>query len=298
MRSAVLALVLLLATAIPASAAPVAAASVTSAAAVAKPALDYVALGDSYAAGPGIPDQIGTPPGCGRSNHNYPAVLAQWLRTSSFVDVTCSGATTVHMRGPHQVPGGVNPPQLDALSRDTDLVTLTIGGNDIGFGEILARCGQEGATDPTGDPCRRYYTSSGRDVLADRVAAVVPKITQVLADIRARSPHARILVVGYLRILPPTVGCWPAVPFATGDTPYFDATERLLNETIDRTATAARARFVDPYAFSLGHDACQPPEARWVEPLRPAAPAYPIHPNATGMRLVAALTWLTAHLTR
>ncbi|HVK24999.1 MAG TPA: SGNH/GDSL hydrolase family protein [Actinokineospora sp.] len=284
MRSVVLTLLLLLATAIPASAA--------------KPTLDYVALGDSYAAGPGIPAQNGVPPGCGRSDHNYPAVLAQWLRTTAFRDMTCSGATTVHMTSPQQIPGGQHQPQLNGLSRDTDLVTLTIGGNDIGFGEILARCGQEGATDPTGDPCRRYYTRDGRDVLAERVAAVAPKITRVVADIRARSPHAKILVVGYLRILPPDTGCWPAVPFAAGDTAYFDATERLLNSTIEQAAVAARARFVDPYAFSLNHDACQPPDRRWVEPLRPAAPAAPIHPNADGMRLTAALAWLTTLLAR
>lgn len=286
MRPAVLTLVLtMLATfAIPASAA--------------RSRTDYVALGDSYAAGPGIPIQNSTPPGCGRSDQNYPAQLARWLDVATFHDVTCSGATTVHMVNPQQVAGGPNPPQLDALSAKTDLVTLTIGGNDIGFGEILARCGQEGAKDPAGTPCRQYYTRSGRDVLADRVAAVAPKITQTLDGITKRAPHAKILVVGYLRILPPHTGCWPSVPFAAGDTAYFDTVERALNTTIATATQAAGAHFVDPYYFSLNHDACQPPERRWVEPLQPASPATPIHPNAAGMRVAAGLTWATHLLTR
>ncbi|CRK59640.1 putative secreted hydrolase [Alloactinosynnema sp. L-07] len=151
---------------------------------------------------------------------------------------------------------------------------------------------------PAGNPCQRYYNRDGRDVLADRIAALPPKITQVIADIRARAPHAKILVVGYLRILPPHTGCWPSMPFAAGDTAYFDATERNLNNTIKQATNTTRAHFVDPYAFSLNHDACQPPAQRWVEPLSPASPAAPIHPNAAGMRLTAALTWLTTHLTR
>lgn len=267
-------------------------------ASAAPPTRDYVALGDSYAAGPGIPIQNSTPPGCARSDQNYPAQLARWLNVDTFQDVSCSGATTVHMTAPQQVAGGPNPAQFAALSPKTDLVTLTIGGNDIGFGEILARCGQEGAQDPTGNPCQRYYTRSGRDVLADRVAAVAPKIAQALDGIKKRSPHAKILVVGYLRILPPHTGCWPAVPFAAGDTAYFDGVERALNATIATTTHAAGAHFVDPYYFSLNRDACQPRDRRWVEPLQPANPATPIHPNAAGMRVVAGLTWATHFLTR
>ncbi|MGQ0840295.1 SGNH/GDSL hydrolase family protein [Actinokineospora sp.] len=258
----------------------------------------YVALGDSYASGPGIPAQTGLPLGCARSDHNYPALVAQWLRTVSFTDVSCGGATTVHMTGPQQVAGGTNPPQLDALRKETDLVTLTIGGNDFGFGEILGTCGRLAAADPTGDPCRRHYTQGGQDVLASRMDAVAVKVATVLAEIKKRSPRATVLMVGTSRILPNDAGCFPSVPFAAGDTPHFADVQRELNRTFARTAHAAGVRFVDPYPLSLGRDACQPPEDRWIEPLQPASPAAPIHPNAKGMRAIAGLTWLTALLSR
>ncbi|GAA3016516.1 SGNH/GDSL hydrolase family protein [Actinokineospora globicatena] len=258
----------------------------------------YVALGDSYAAGPGIPRQNGTPTGCGRSSANYAGKLARWLRVTRFVDVSCGGATTVHMTRPQAVPEGENPPQFDVLRADTDLVTITIGGNDFGFGEILATCARLGAQDPSGSPCREHYTAGGRDELLDRVARVGGLVDRVLAEIHQRSPRATVIVVGYLRILPPTKGCWPQVPFAAGDTAYFDRAEKALNTALGERARAAGARFVNPYPYSITHDACQPAHRRWVEPLRPAAPAVPMHPNEAGMTSVAGLTWLSAATAR
>ncbi|TCO65769.1 SGNH/GDSL hydrolase family protein [Actinocrispum wychmicini] len=246
----------------------------------------YVALGDSYASGPGIPDQTGTPAGCARSNHNYPALLASWLRVK-LTDVSCGGAKTTDMTAPQKVTGGVNPPQLTALTKDTQVVTLMIGGNDIGFGEILQTCGRLGASDPTGNPCEKHYQATGKDELAGRVAATAPKIAAVLDGIRKRSPHAHVVVVGYLRILPQTGSCFPAVPFATGDGPYFDSVERLLNTMLADQARRHGAAFVNPYAFSAGHDACQAPDRKWVEGLVPTSPSAPMHPNARGMQTVA-----------
>jgi lysophospholipase L1-like esterase len=261
-------------------------------------AVDYVALGDSYAAGPGVLTRTGAPAGCQRSDRNYPSVLAHWLQATTFTDVTCGGATTAHIITPQPVPGGSNAPQLDAVNQGTDLVTLTIGGNDIGFGEILNSCGQAGATDPDGALCKAFYSRDGPDVLAGRIADLAPKIVRVLSEIRQRAPNAEILVVGYLRILPSATGCWPQMPFAKGDTEYFDDTERLLNSTIGDTARKAGARFINPYPASRDHDTCQVPERRWVEPLRPASPASPAHPNAKGMAVVAALAWFAINVSR
>ena len=252
----------------------------------------YVALGDSYAAGPGIPTQHGTPLGCDRSDHNYASLTAKALHIRKFTDATCGGARTVHMTQSQQVTYGVAPPQFDALTKDTDLVTVTIGGNDIGFGEILATCGALAGQDPTGNPCQRHYAATGTDELAQRVTALAPKVRAVLAGIRAHSPHARVLVVGYLRILPAQGTCLPTVPFAAGDAPYFDSVEQLLNKTVAAEARKAGDRFVDPYAWSFGHDACQEPGRKWVEGLVPQSPAAPMHPNATGMAVVAGLTVL------
>jgi hypothetical protein len=80
----------------------------------------YVALGDSYASGPGIPEQRADPIGCQRSTHNYPALLAQALGIRDYTDVSCGGARTDDMTAPQPVRLGPNPAQFDALRPDTD----------------------------------------------------------------------------------------------------------------------------------------------------------------------------------
>ncbi|CAM3853982.1 SGNH/GDSL hydrolase family protein [Kibdelosporangium persicum] len=250
----------------------------------------YVALGDSYASGPGIPNQVGLPAGCARSDQNYPSLIAKWLRVPGFVDVSCGGARTVDMTRPQQVSGGTNPPQLNALRADTELVTLMIGGNDIGFGEILQTCGRLASQDQQGNPCERHYTAGGTDQLAARIAGVGPKISAVLDGIRKRSPRAHVVVVGYLRILPANGTCFPQVPFAAGDVPYFDRTSRKLNAELAARAAKHKASFVNPYPYSYGHDACQAADRKWVEGLFPSSPAAQMHPNAKGMQAVAMLS--------
>src|SRR4051794_36724174 len=90
----------------------------------------YVALGDSYSAGPLIPT-TDLAAGCARSDHNYPSLLARELRVRTFVDVTCSGARTADLAASQPGFGDATiPPQLRALDRRTDLVTIGIGGND------------------------------------------------------------------------------------------------------------------------------------------------------------------------
>jgi lysophospholipase L1-like esterase len=102
----------------------------------------YVALGDSYTSGPNIPAQTGTPGGCARSDHDYPSLVAQELelKAADFRDVSCSGATIADLSTPQTTSDGVNPTQLSALSATTELVTLGIGGNDMGFSELITRC--------------------------------------------------------------------------------------------------------------------------------------------------------------
>jgi lysophospholipase L1-like esterase len=247
----------------------------------------YVALGDSYTAGPVIPVQRIDPIGCERSTNNYPALLARTLGIRDYTDVSCSGAKTVNMTDPQTVPLGVNPPQFDALRRDTDLVTLTISGNDIGFTEIIFTCARISATDPFGNPCQREAAGGG-DFYAQRIADAAPKVARVLDGIRVRSPHATVLLVGYLRILPPAVGCYPVFPIARGDVTYLDGLEQQLNTMLADQAFKHGAAFADSYGGSLGHDACKLPGVKWVEGTVPTSPAAPVHPNATGMQQVAA----------
>src|SRR4051794_36083494 len=82
----------------------------------------YVSLGDSYTAGPVIPQQQTNPLGCLRSDHNYPHLVATSLNAALLTDVSCSGATTNDMTQPQNVEGGTNAPQFDALQPDTAAV--------------------------------------------------------------------------------------------------------------------------------------------------------------------------------
>ena len=248
-------------------------------------ALDhYVALGDSYTAGPGIPNQVPDGIGCGRSDHNYPHLVAAALTASRFSDASCGSATTDHMTAAQPLPNGLtNGPQFDALSPDVDLVTLGIGGNDIGFGEIIANCVARSVLLPVTAPCRQHYTRQG-DELGARIAATAPKVAAVLAGIRERAPAARILVVGYPVILPADgPGCWPLMPIAFGDVAWLRTVQGRLNAMLAEQAVAVGAAFVDTYTSSVGHDVCRLPGAKWVEGLVPTAPASPVHPNALGM---------------
>ncbi|MGH3823230.1 MAG: SGNH/GDSL hydrolase family protein [Pseudonocardiaceae bacterium] len=252
-----------------------------------RPPERYVALGDSYAAGPGIPEQRANPRGCNRSSNNYPARLAAGLGLRNYTDVSCSSAKTDNMTAAQSVSGGSNPPQFTALRPDTDLVTLTISGNDIGFTEIVFTCARVSVRDPMGNPCEREFTAGGNDIYAQRIEAVAPKVGKVLEGIRQRSPKATVLLVGYLRILPPSNGCYPVFPVARGDVPYLDGLQRQLTAMLAGQAFQHGAAFVDPYAGSTGHDACKGPSERWVEGVVPSNRAAPVHPNATGMQAVA-----------
>lgn len=215
--------------------------------------------------------------------------MAASLGVAEYTDVSCGSAHTEHMTAPQPILLGANPPQFDALRTDTDLVTVSIGGNDIGFGDIILTCARLSVIDPGGDPCRRAATAGGSDVYAERIDAAAPDVAGVLTGIRERSPDATLVLVGYLRILPPEVGCFPVVPIAWGDVPYLDGLQQQLTSMLVEAARVNDALFVDAYAGSLGRDTCQGPLTRWVEGIFPNRPAFPVHPNDSGMRAVADL---------
>ncbi|MEV0182103.1 SGNH/GDSL hydrolase family protein [Streptomyces sp. NPDC050625] len=242
----------------------------------------YVSLGDSYTSGPLIPQQVDA--NCARSDHNYPSLVAAQRGVSAFKDVSCAGATTEEMWKPQ----GTNGPQLDAVRRDTDLVTVQIGGNDVGFGSIIQTCARLAAQDLSGNPCERYYASSGIDQLTLNIVQTAPKVDRVLRAVHARAPHARVLVVGYPDLLPDDgTGCYPSVPFASKDFPYLRDTEKRLNVMLRLVAAWNHAEYVDTYAPTRDHDMCKAPADRWIEPLQPASPAAPAHPNAKGEQAMA-----------
>jgi len=265
-RSAVLALVVL---------------AVLAAFATAARAANYVSLGDSYAAGPLIPNPV-LPLGCLKSSNNYPHLAAPAIGLP-LRDPSCSGGQTDDMTNPQNVdPDGPNPPQFDSLDASTTVVSLTIGGNDIGFSEIAQSCL---TLNPFSSPCKAKYNSGGQDVVAERIAATAPKVAAVLQGIHARSPAAEVYVTNYAAIFPETgFGCWPQMPIGFADVPYLRAKQKQLNAMIATQAASNDATLVDWYQASIGHDACKNPLTRWVEPLVPINPAAPIHPNKAGMQ--------------
>jgi hypothetical protein len=244
----------------------------------------WVGLGDSFAAGPLIPSQTLNPLGCLRSTRNFARVATSRLGIP-LVDVSCSGARTVHMTTQQSTDAGTNPPQFNALRSTTTHVSVQIGGNDIGFSEILQNCS---TANPFGRPCQQRYVRNGFDELRDRIAKTAPKINDVLDGIRARSPQARIFLVNYAAILPGSgLGCWPQVPLAWADVPYVRGIQIALNDMLASQASANGATLVNSYTPSLSRNACTSTSVRWVEPLVPGNTAAPFHPNARGMEGVA-----------
>ncbi|WP_162257947.1 MULTISPECIES: SGNH/GDSL hydrolase family protein [unclassified Kitasatospora] len=248
----------------------------------------YVALGDSYTSGLGIAPQTGEPAGCGRSAVNYPALVAEQLGAAEFTDVSCSSATTADLTGAQKLSGGgANRPQLDALSAGTKLVTVGIGGNDVGFLDVLSRCAMAGLT---GSGCRKTFESAdGTDQVTRRIGTAGEKLGAVLAETQRRAPAAKVFVVGYPALFPADpASCSKAlgVKIAAADLGYLAGKAEELNAELKRRAAAAGARYVDTVV--AGHDMCAAADTRWIEPPFPAAGLAPMHPNAAGQRGMAA----------
>jgi lysophospholipase L1-like esterase len=250
----------------------------------------YVALGDSYAAGLGIPDSAGAIAGCGQSGSSYPYLVARSLRLE-LTDMSCSSATIGSLTAAQATDDGTAPAQLSALSSSTALVTLGIGGNDVGWGGVITRCTEldlipaliPGRAGSGLTPCRDYYTSGGTDVIEQKIQAVGGPLAEALARIRQRAPHARVYVVGYPDLLPASgAGCASALGLTVGDIAFLNTEELRLDGILQRVAQAADDGYIDTYTPSLGHSACAASASRWIEPLIPDAAAAPLHPNAVG----------------
>lgn len=258
----------------------------------------YVSLGDSFTSGPLIPGFADVP--CARSNRNYPRTLAVKLgvyyESDRFKDVSCAAADTTSMEGRFAPPLGLGftvAPQLDAIRPDTDLVTVGVGGNDERlFGQVISECPAYAKSDPTGNPCQRAFTVNGRDTLAEIVPRTQARLTAVLQGAKDRAaPGARIVAVGYLRLLPADGLPCPDAPIAVGDIAWADSLERQLNEAVKNAAAEAGAIFVDTYGPSLGHDACAGEDA-WVQgSYLNAFEGIAWHPLRAGMDAVAQLIY-------
>ena len=244
--------------------APIAAHAAPEVPAAAPGTTDYAALGDSYAAGYGIASRFelsGTIAQlCARSSKAYPVRLDDNRTTSpSFDFAACSGAITTDIMAPQSLWGGASAPAQDsALAADTDVVTLTVGGNDIGFGDA-ARCLQSSAPGCTLLSTRiadglAALATPGQTSIADPVSGGTVTVTglpTVLADILWRAPNAQVYVSNYPVLL---AGCGSAYD-------SLNQANETLNSVIEQVttatgATAPRVHFVDVADAFAGHDVC------------------------------------------
>ena len=226
------------------------------------------------------------------------ALAAAELGISRFVDVSCGGAKIEHLTSP-QKPAlrgllGVAPPQFDALTPDTSLVTIGIGGNDVKFPNTAIACANllqvPLGPPPFGRPCREQLTAGGTDVLATRIAATGSRLRRALREVHRRAPRALVLVIGYPTALPQEgPGCWPRVPLLEQDVEYLRARFEDMNDMLRRAARSTGATFVDTYTSSVGHDVCQPVGTAWVNGITLEPPAFPMHPNAMSYEHTARL---------
>jgi lysophospholipase L1-like esterase len=238
----------------------------------------YVALGDSYTAAPGVPGRQ-SQDGCLRSDGNYPHLLAAMLGVRRLVDVSCSGAATADVRRP-QLPGLA--PQLDAVTRDTDLVTIGLGGNDLDlFGRLISGCLRRDASGAVGSPC----TDTLGPTIPSALAQIERHVVDVVTKVRAAAPGARVVLVGYPQIVPASGGC-EQMPFAPGDRAFVRQVNRGLAEAVRRAAATARTTYVDLWAASAHHDMCAADP--WINGLTGQG-AAPFHPFATEQAAVARL---------
>lgn len=214
----------------------------------------YDALGDSYASGYGVPPYTAT---CGRSGAAYPVQLDGRKHIALDDFVACGGATTLTV-----VSGG----QLGALDSQTDLVTISAGGNDTGWSTAVVACLLR--DDQT---CKL-----AGDVVIARITALLPGLLdQLYTQLAAAAPNADVVVTGYPRLFSPEYG--PYLGASAAEQQTLNEGADLLNATMARAAAARGFRFVDVTKRFLGHGV-NAPDAWILGLLDPGA----FHPNVEG----------------
>lgn len=239
----------------------------------------YVSMGSSYAAGPGVPDAADTDVRCARSTNNYAHQFAH-KRGLTLVDVSCSGAKTADILAASEKAAA----QIDAITADTRLVTVTIGGNDVGFVTLLGSAS-----------CRQLQV--GRKVPGGKCPAP-PKVNddtwrnlsmsmkRIADEVRVRAPEAKLVFVNYPLVLPQTGQC-SATPMTAEEAGSARAVAERLVAVTAAAARSNNAILVQASTLSIGHDACS--VSPWINgfPLPGQRPFVPYHPNFAGMSAVA-----------
>lgn len=244
---------------------------------------EYVAFGDSYTAGPGILPLSDKP--CGRSETNYPTLVAEALDITAFTDASCGGASTADLKKA-QTAGYVrlNDPQLDALDRRTRLVTIGLGLNNEALAiNLLVTC-LTPASGETTDRCQAYLKVPQAAVDA-KIARAAAQVEDAITTIRSRAPEAEVVLVGYPRVAPDTGSC-ADLPMPTAMVDRLRAAMKGVDDAWRAAARRAGAEYVDMYTPSQGHDICS--AEPWVNGAFRKPDAVPMHPFESYHRAVAA----------
>jgi lysophospholipase L1-like esterase len=221
---------------------------------------DYIALGDSYSAGVGASGQSGL---CLRSANGYPGLWNTANDPKSYRSVACSGATT----------GTLRSTQLWPLTSGTDLVTLTIGGNDVGFASTVITC-----TVSSDSKCLATVAAA-RDVVRNEMTA---KLDATYADIHRKAPNARVVVLGYPILFDETASSCGIGGMSITKRKAINSGAKDLNELIETRAKAAGFIWSDVTGEFAGHGICGP--SPWLNGLTVVPATNSFHPNGSGYR--------------
>jgi lysophospholipase L1-like esterase len=238
----------------------------------------YVALGSSYAAGAGIGElQPGSPQRCQRTTNNYPSLLSRRLQLQ-LTDVSCGGATTAHLLG----PSNELPPQLDAVTAATRLVTVTIGGNDLDYmGALFGGSCRAGVVARPG-PCPPRVQPT-----IAQYSGLEAALTSIAREVARRAPQARLVFVQYLSAVPETPCKFTAI--TPEDAANSRAIGRELAAITARVATAQGALLLAADLMSRDHTACGPePWSHGLHEGYDIAQGSPWHPAPAGHAAIAA----------
>jgi hypothetical protein len=214
----------------------------------------YVAMGDSFTAAPGTGTTVGDD-GCLRSDGDYPALLAPALGATKVDDVSCVGATTTSVTTETKPAKGrpAVPPQLDAVDKDTDLVTIGLGIEDRGLlSNMFNIC--------TAQPCT---TKASPQAILKDVDTMGTTLTAAVRAVQDKAPNAYVVVVGYPNLTPATGSC---AAIGDVDQTTLDAASYLLdaiNRELRSTARDTGVGYLDVARLSTGHELCS--SEPWIE---------------------------------
>lgn len=241
-----------------------------------------VALGDSYAAGPGISPVAD--PICYRSAANYASLAADELGVGDFEDVTCGGATTANLVKSQEKDGGaINQPQLSAVDASTDLVTIGLGLNDSGLSVTLLYVCLPVLNQAKA--CEKYLATPD-SVLHKALDQVVSQVRLSLQSIKERAPKATVILVGYPHMLPDKGRCPDLLPLDGKSAARLRWVLEDVNTDYKKVAADLGVEYLDMYTASAGHDVCS--KEPWVNGVHDAgAKGAPLHPTPAFERAVA-----------